>query len=882
MSDFHITFERPWLLLCLIPAVAVVLFSFFKAPKKFRYNINRILSAVLGIIVTVSAVAMISGTGFSYKKNNDKNEIIILADGSFSNEASKNKRDQLVKNIIEEAAGKSKVGVVVFGYDSYYALPLTDKTEGAYEKYVEALTEGSPDDSATDIASAIEFAKSKFTHLKTSKIVIISDGIQTDGDAEAAALSASAAGVKIDVNVCKNKESNDETMLAGFSVPDVTIVPGESVQAELSVISSVKSDVKITFYDNDEEVLSEYKSVTVGDNSVFISHAFKTAGLHKLKFSLACGDDAIKENNELYSYVYIDEVNRILVLERDGESEKIKKLFEDNYVADIKNISDAPSSVSELRNYDQVVLMNIANADMPEGFDEILSEYVSEYGGGLFTVGGTKVVNGETVANTYDRADMAGTLYQEMLPVSAEDYTPPIAVALVIDVSGSMGQTSPSGKTYMDEAKEAAKEGLKALDSRDFVGIVTFGTNAKISLQMTPVSERRKIESAIDKIDFEMTGTLYSPAMEKAGVLLGAVTKVNKKHIIFISDGAPSGGDSAYTSKTEANKNAGITTSCISYTGAVDVLENIATAGGGKNYVAVSGAALAEAIKRDLSEKEIREFVYEKFTPEIGEFSSKIFSGTDTSAIPSLDGFFGTKIKKNASSYLVGEYGQPIYAEWTYGAGKVGSFMCDLNGYWSENFISDDTGKKLITNIIGGLFPQKSVKEEQIEIVTEGDNYATSATVYAKVSDGERMSVTVEKAGEDGNVYSSEFEEFSGSKKIYFETLTAGIYKIKATKTDSDGKIIAERIVYKAFSYSAEYNPFAAENDNESFLQTIAEKGDGKTVATAEDVFSDVTVKYDVDKDPRITFAIITIIALLADVTIRKFRIPVKNKSGKR
>lgn len=879
MSNFRITIEYPWLLFCLIPLIAAVVFSFFKVPEKFRYNLNRILSTVLGLITVCCAAFMVSGMGFAYEKNNDKNEIMILVDGSFSNEASKNQKDELVKSVLRDSVGKSKVGVAVFGYDITYALPITDDVSGAFEKYSAAVKNNRTDDSATDIADAIEFAKSKFSDLSTAKIVLISDGIQTDGDALSAVTAAAVAGVKVDVNVCKSGNIGNETMISDFTLPDGVIIPSESVQSELSVVSSVKSDVKITFYDNGEEVYSEYKSVTAGKNSVFITHAFKSAGLHELKFVLSSGDDEIMENNEFYSFVFIDAVNRVLILERDGESANLKQTFESNFDVEISSIADAPSTLSELRNYDQVVLMNIANADMPEGFDEILNEYVSVCGGGLFTVGGVKTVNGATVANTYDRSDMADTLYQEMLPVSAEDYTPPVAVALVIDVSGSMGETAPSGKTYMDEAKAAAKEGLKALDSRDFVGIVTFGINAKVALQITPVSERRKIESAIDKIDFEMTGTLYSPAMEKAGVLLGSVTKVNAKHIIFISDGSPSGGDTAYTSKTENNKKAGITTSCISYTGAVAVLEDIAAAGNGKNYVALNSAALAEAIRRDLSQKEIREFVYEDFTPEVGEFSSSVFSGVNTDKIPSLSGFFGTKLKKNAHGYVVGQYGQPIYAEWTYGKGKVGSFACDLNGFWSADFIADEAGKKLITNIIGGLFPLESVKEEQTEIVIDGDNYLTSATVYTKLGEGEKIGLKIEKPGDGSSeIFNEELADFSGSRKISFETLTAGVYKITAVKTNASGDIIEQKSVYKAFSYSKEYDPFLSQNDNEAFLGELAKSGNGSVVNSSDDVLKTLTLKYAVKKDPRAALAIIAVITLLADVALRKFKIFVGRK----
>lgn len=108
---------------------------------------------------------------------------------------------------------------------------------------------------------------------------------------------------------------------------------------------------------------------------------------------------------------------------------------------------EIPTTVDELRQYDQVILNNISNYDlgarvensvrntnMPENFVEMLEEYVSTYGGGMFTIGGK---DGEN-ANAYNRTDMYGSLYQQMLPVQAINYTPPLGVIFIIDVSGSM------------------------------------------------------------------------------------------------------------------------------------------------------------------------------------------------------------------------------------------------------------------------------------------------------------------------------------------------------------------------------------------------------------------------------------------------------------
>ena len=58
------------------------------------------------------------------------------------------------------------------------------------------------------------------------------------------------------------------------------------------------------------------------------------------------------------------------------------------------------------------------------------------HGGALFTVGGS---NTDGTAHAYNVADMQGTLYQQMLPVLATNYVPPIGLMVIIDRSGSMG-----------------------------------------------------------------------------------------------------------------------------------------------------------------------------------------------------------------------------------------------------------------------------------------------------------------------------------------------------------------------------------------------------------------------------------------------------------
>ena len=93
---------------------------------------------------------------------------------------------------------------------------------------------------------------------------------------------------------------------------------------------------------------------------------------------------------------------------------------------------------------------------------------------------------------------MYGTVYQQLLPVEIINYTPPVAVIIIIDRSGSM--YDGSGK-YEDSklyyAKLGAEACLDALTERDFVGIMSLGDSYSEELELTPRPYRAKILSAI-------------------------------------------------------------------------------------------------------------------------------------------------------------------------------------------------------------------------------------------------------------------------------------------------------------------------------------------------------------------------------------------------
>ena len=281
MSDFSITFTNPWLLLLIIPGIALLLFGFFRVSKQFRYTRNRVIALSLGAVMTVSCALMLAGIGFSYSIRNDTNEVILLVDASYSNRESEEKKAEFIQSVIAENGNTAELGIVTFGYDQVYAVPLGENSENIYETYRNAP---SPDNSATDIAAALEYAQGLFAHPESAKIVVLTDGIETDGEAMSAVASLALAGIRVDFADFSESMHGEEVQISSVSLPKEAIKTGVNAQLGLSVQSMVSTDALIKVYDNGKEVISQYAELAAGANSLYFTYAFESAGLHELRF----------------------------------------------------------------------------------------------------------------------------------------------------------------------------------------------------------------------------------------------------------------------------------------------------------------------------------------------------------------------------------------------------------------------------------------------------------------------------------------------------------------------------------------------------------------------------------------------------------------------
>lgn len=846
MSNIEINFENPWLLLLAIPALAIILVPFFMLPKKRRKTVKKILPVVLHTVIVILLVLILSG--FTIIRNSNEKAVMILADLSDSTQSVQADIVSHTEELLALIDENTPVGVIAFGAERIYSVKLdSDRTFSLVEI----------DADATDIDSALEYAASLLPSDRAGHIILMTDGKQTDGNADSTAHYLATRGIRIDaVYYDTTTLSGAEMQISSFVSPDGAYVDDE-VTFTAEIRSNASGKAELTLYDNDTEVLSREISVFEGSNIVELEAVAESAGIHSYRLTLDTDTDTLSKNNESYAYLKVDGESTVLIIaDTLSHAAVLEEVLSAENTVTTVTAYNAPKSIIELCNYDEVILSNVNYDNLPSGYDKLLDTYVSVYGRSLLAVGGS---------DTFMYGNMEGTALEDILPVtftlSESSEGASVAMMLVLDCSSSMSRQS----TYLSVAKQGAIKCVEAMSENDYVGVVSFNRSVylKSELLQTDETNKDKLTRIISGLNTSQ-GTYYTDAIEMAHEQL-MKSDAAVKHIIFLSDGQPS--DYGYYDAVEDAAEDGITVSTIGLGYSSNILESMAESAGGRYYYVKSASDLPDIMLSETEQVTVSSLITGEFLPIIAEESelTETLAGVE---LPKLLGYLGTTLKEDAAAYITTEEGHPIYASWSYGLGTAACFTSDLYGEWSSEWLDSPVGQELTEKMV----------ETTVDDVHHDSSFTADISVRGKTSDilvatagdnaDHTLSVTV--ASENGSKTYVLTQTDPGIFEAQIPTEQSGVYEIMITETDENNNIVDYLETAVAVAYSAEYDAFA--ESGEALLSSICGYSDGT-------IFTDLARLADVEVstirlifNPMVLFAVISMILLLADIAVRKLR----------
>jgi Ca-activated chloride channel homolog len=566
-------------------------------------------------------------------------------------------------------------------------------------------------DDRTDLAAALSFAEASFPPGYAKTVVLFSDGQETHGALDLAALAA--AGIRIHT-VPVPPPDRPEILARAVAAPR-QVKQEEPFRVSAEIVANREIEAEIDIFKNGARLASRAEMLRPGVNRYEWTHAVK--GDEKVsEFSVQVRakkpeDDALIDNNSASAFVQAEGKSKVLLLADKPEHARYLAwaLRQEGIVLDVRPAAGAPADLGDLQNYDLLILDNVAATELSPKQMQLYAGYARDFGGGLLMMGG-------------DQAFGLGGYYQtpieEVLPVRCdfekEQENPSLGLVLVIDRSGSM-----SGEK-LEMAKDAAKAAVELLSARDHVGVVGFDHEAFWASEIALASDKGSVLQRIAAISAG-GGTNIAPGMELAFSKLSG-TPAKLKHVILLTDGVSTPGPFYELATQMAQARITVSTVAVGSDSDTRLLEQIAGWGNGRYYFTDNPANIPQIFARETMTASKSAIQEAPFLPIVAR-PADFLTGVDFDGAPFLLGYVTTRIKPTAEQWLVTERGEPLFTTWRYGLGQVGAWTSDARNRWAVEWLKWEGFGKFWAQAARRLARGKSLRHFPAELTREGDTF---------------------------------------------------------------------------------------------------------------------------------------------------------------
>jgi Mg-chelatase subunit ChlD len=663
-------FDRPLLLwlLVLVPIAATPGILAMRSGLRWAGA----ASATLRALCVVGLVAMLAGLRIPGRIAAQSVAVVAVMDESRS--VSPDQQDWMrgqIEQLKSAMAPSDQLGIVGFGRDARLLAPLTDpRLLGHFGDGV--------DGGATNIASALTAAESLFAPEADKRIVLLSDGNETEDSAMSEVPAMLEDGVRIFAGA-PPPSATERIAVTNFYSPD-TVRADQRFAFRIGIESESQTPVAamLKLYRDDTAIGGESITLKPGLNEFELPYRLDQQGAYLMSAEVSIAPPRVALNTRVEAPISVSGAPRILIVSNSLPESLVTALKMRNYKIDFVSPRSLSEHPVDYLPYQLVILDDVPAGSLTPGGQHALNRYVADYGGGLVATGDT--LREETLAG----GDLEKALPVKFVPQPPPPSREPIAVYLCIDRSNSMSYDSRYPAVRDGEriryAKEAAIALLRQLDDTDFAGVIAFDSQPYVLAHLQPLGEDRgELENRIDRLQ-PGGGTDFKDALEIAEREI-LQSGIPVRQVILLTDGDT---NRQYHDHDDliaefARQHIPVSTIRIGPDLAnLELLQDFAQATGGIFY-RVQDIEKLPLLLVGLTREAMNRRKQDRTTVEAGD-ATAMLSGIGIKDIPPIDFFAATEPKDGAQVTLKvarADKTAPLLASWQYGLGRTAIFAGD-------------------------------------------------------------------------------------------------------------------------------------------------------------------------------------------------------------
>ncbi len=588
-----------------------------------------------------------------------------------------------VGEALRQAGPRDQAGLVVFGLDAvveHSVRPARGQRDGRLTSMV--------DPQGTDLASALRLAQASFPADCSRRIVVLSDGRPTEGDALTEARLAAAQGTEI-WTATPPPRAGREVLIQSVETPNQPTL-GQPFDVRITVQADQDATAMLSLTADDREVARRQVDLQAGANVFLVPQRRDQAGPVRYEARIQSQGDPHAGNNRASALALVGGRSRVLFVTaeqaRPGPLPDLLRAA--GMEVRVAGSGALPRSAAESAGYSGIIFSDVPALEVSESRMETLRQVVTEAGVGFAMLGG---------ASSFGAGGWYRTPIESILPVDMDlrrnRRGAVLALALVLDKSGSMGEREGS-VTRLAMAREAALAASSLLGEQDWVGAVAFDSAARWVVPMQRHENPAKAAAELASLEAG-GGTDLFPALKQTLDALEPL-EVPLKHAIILSDGRTEPGDFASLAKRAHQARITLSTVAIGGDADLEFLRTLAEQTGGRSYLADQATLLPRIFTRETILASRAAFAEKPFRARLGAIHPAL-RNLSVEGAPELRGYNLTTLRPApAQTLLRAPEDDPLLAVGRAGLGRTAAWTSDAGHRWAASWLAHgDLGRVL-------------------------------------------------------------------------------------------------------------------------------------------------------------------------------------------